>query len=149
MLGFRDWPFRRKLLAPIVLLALMLIIMAWLGMRASAQMGALANDVSGRLLPSVNLVLEADRDLYQALVAERAVLAGLGDANSHRSDYAENLTQARERVQKAAVLHPEQREIQTELRNFEQAFARWKQLADGLIAGGPAYEGRSPLLSSS
>ena len=135
MLGFRDWPFRRKLLAPIVLLALMLIIMAWLGMRASAQMGTLANDVSGRLLPSVNLVLEADRDLYQALVAEREVLAGVGNVNESRTSFTENASQARERVQKAAALHPEQREIQTELRNFEQAFTRWKQLADGLIAG--------------
>ena len=135
MFGFRDWPFRRKLLVPIVLLALMLIIMAWLGMRASAQMGELARDVSGRLLPSVNLVLEADRDLYQALVAERAVLAGIGDGNRHRGDYSENLAQARERVQKAAALHPDQPVIQTEFRNFEQAFARWKQRADGLLAG--------------
>jgi methyl-accepting chemotaxis protein len=135
MLGFRNWPFRRKLLVPIVVLAAMLVIMAWLGMNATGQLGNLANDVSGRLLPSVNLVLEADRDLYQALVAERALAAGIGDANKQRTDHSENMTQAQERVQKAAALHPDDAGVQSELRQFEQAFASWKQGSIALISG--------------
>ncbi len=136
MFGFRDWPFRRKLLLPIVLLAVMLIAVVTVTMSATARIGELALDVSGRLLPSVNLVLEADRDLYQALVAERALLAGVGSADKQRTDHRDNLGQARERVQKAAALHPDNREIQTELRNFEQAFADWQQSSTALLAGG-------------
>ncbi len=135
MFGFRDWPFRRKLLVPIVILALMLAIMMWVGMGATSRVGGLANDISSRLLPSVNLVLEADRDLYQALVAERAIAAGVGDAGKERTEHSENLSQAMERVRKAAALHPDDSGIQRELDLFQQAFSRWQQSSGALMSG--------------
>ena len=45
---------------------------------------------------------------------EGAGAAGMGDAGKQRTDHSENLVQARERVQKAAALHPDHREIQNQ-----------------------------------
>ncbi|QGX39714.1 methyl-accepting chemotaxis protein [Permianibacter aggregans] len=114
----------------------MLIVLACgVGMRSSGRLGELANDVSGQLLPSVNPVLEADRDLYQALTAELGMVTSSGERAALEKAHLENLQQAAERIEKAADLHPDHREIQAEHKNFTRAFQQWKATSLAIING--------------
>ena len=86
-------------------------------------------------LPITNLVVSADRDLQQALVAERSVV--FSDAKSDQfqqlvKDYEENVAQAKERWDKAAAMF-----TSAEAKNINQKFqadwAAWQKLSSRVI----------------
>ena len=127
MQWFRDLGFRLKLALPIIALALVLVGMALTGIIMSERLASSARELGELTLPSVNLVLEADRDMYQALVAERNVFlmsdaAALAD---ERASHVENIGQVRERIGKYGQLHPAP-EIQAKLKQFDQVFGEWQ-----------------------
>src|SRR5690606_19596023 len=65
---------RWKITLPISFLALLLILMGWLGMRGIDQVAASSGNLATRYLPAIGLLLNADRDLNQAYIAERSLL---------------------------------------------------------------------------
>ena len=71
---FADLGFRWKVALPIILLALLLVLMGGLGINGINQVADSSNKLAGRYLPAISLLLNADRDLYQAFVAERSLL---------------------------------------------------------------------------
>src|SRR3546814_3576928 len=73
---FADLGFRWKITLPIAFLALLLVLMGWSGMRGIDQVTASSTQLTKRYLPAISLLLNADRDLYQAFVAERSLLDG-------------------------------------------------------------------------
>src|SRR5690606_29677079 len=68
---FADLKFRWKLALPILLLAILLMLMAVLAIRGIDQLVEASTQLTKRSLPAVSLLLNADRDLYQAFIAER------------------------------------------------------------------------------
>ncbi|WP_386082624.1 methyl-accepting chemotaxis protein [Vreelandella sp. F11] len=99
----------------------------------------LVNMVKSRLdtfinnyIPATSTVLNADRDLYQARVAEIEYL--LSDPNSERAsaliaDFEENAQQAYDRMSQYAELMQNYPELTTQLANFETLYNDWKQEA--------------------
>ncbi|MBS3666548.1 methyl-accepting chemotaxis protein [Vreelandella boliviensis] len=99
----------------------------------------LVNMVKSRLdtfinnyIPATSTVLNADRDLYQARVAEIEYL--LSDPNSERAsaliaDFEENAQQAYDRMSQYAELMQDYPELTTQLANFETLYNDWKQEA--------------------
>ncbi|MDQ7735054.1 methyl-accepting chemotaxis protein [Halomonas sp. SpR1] len=99
----------------------------------------LVNMVKSRLdtfinnyIPATSTVLNADRDLYQARVAEIEYL--LSDPNSERAsvlitDFEENAQQAYDRMGQYAELMQNYPELTTQLANFETLYNDWKQEA--------------------
>ena len=102
--AFTDLGFRWKIALPILLLAALLVAMGVLGMRGITQVADSSTTLTNRFLPGISLLLNADRDLYQAFIAERSMLDE--DSGSHleelRAAHTENLQQAYDRVHKFA-----------------------------------------------
>ena len=74
MSWFYNLAFRWKLTLPIALLAALLLSVALIGMQQVKRLGGNVDQLAGEYLPGLNYLLQADRDLYQALVAERSMI---------------------------------------------------------------------------
>jgi len=124
---FADLGFRWKIAVPILLLAALLVAMGTLGMRGITQVAESSTTLTNRHLPAISLLLNADRDLYQAFVAERSLLDE--DSGSHAADlraaHAENLQQAYDRVHKFADLKPGSEALAL-VAEFDRGYERWK-----------------------
>ena len=127
---FADLGFRWKLTLPICLMALLLVLMGVFGMHGVERVVGATGQLSQRHLPAISLLLNADRDLYQAFVAERSLLdsdAG-GHVQSLRNSHAENLKQAYDRVQKYAAMQPGA-EAMALVEQFNRGFAQWTDVS--------------------
>lgn len=124
---FTDLGFRWKIALPILLLAVLLVSMGVLGMRGITQVADSSTKLTKRFLPGVSLLLNADRDLYQAFIAERSLLdEGVAErADALTAAHAENLQQAYDRVHKFAQMQPSHEALQL-IAQFDAGFARWK-----------------------
>jgi methyl-accepting chemotaxis protein len=125
--AFADLGFRWKIALPIMLLAALLVAMGALGMRGITQVAESSTTLTNRHLPAISLLLNADRDLYQAFVAERSLLDedSAAHAEKLRAYHAENLQQAYDRVHKFAATQPG-REALALVAEFDRGFERWK-----------------------
>ena len=125
--AFADLGFRWKIALPILLLAALLVAMGTLGVRGITQVAESSTTLTNRHLPAISLLLNADRDLYQAFVAERSLLDE--DSGTHsaqlRASHKENLQQAYDRVHKFADMQPGSEALAL-VAEFDRGFERWK-----------------------
>ncbi len=121
---FRDLSFRWKLTLPILILAALFVVLGLSAFWAVSKVESRLVRVSTDLLPRSSLVLEADRDMYQALAAERAIIEGVNSSGLD-AELTENMQQASDRIARyaAATKTPEGRALADE---FARAFAVWK-----------------------
>lgn len=124
---FADLGFRWKIAIPILLLAILMVLMGALGMQGISQVADSSTRLTHRHLPAISLLLNADRDLYQAFIAERSLLdeSAIGYADELRSSHAENLQQVYERVHKYAGMQTSD-EAAALVARFDEGFLRWK-----------------------
>ncbi|MDA6066715.1 methyl-accepting chemotaxis protein [Idiomarina abyssalis] len=100
---FNNLTVRYKLLLPIVLLALVLIAITAVSMTNFKSVAGSVDKISAEHLPGLNFLLQADRDLHQAQVAERALLSvepGSSQQQKLIDTHNENIEQAQQRVDK-------------------------------------------------
>ncbi|HBX56574.1 MAG TPA: methyl-accepting chemotaxis protein, partial [Pseudomonas sp.] len=131
---FADLGFRWKIALPILLLAMLLVTMGVLGMRGISQVADSSTTLTNRYLPGISLLLNADRDLYQAFVAERSTLdenAGV-HLDGLKASHAENLQQAYDRVHKFAAMQPGAEALQL-VSQFDRGFERWKATSQQVL----------------
>ncbi|MAD26858.1 MAG: chemotaxis protein [Pseudomonadales bacterium] len=121
---FRDLSFRWKLTLPILILAALFVVLGLSAFWAVSKVESRLVRVSTDLLPRSSVVLEADRDMYQALAAERAIIEGVVSSGLD-AEHTENMQQASDRIARyaAATKTPEGRALADE---FARAFAVWK-----------------------
>lgn len=131
---FADLGFRWKMALPILLLAALLVAMGFLGMRGIDQVADSSTRLTNRFLPGISLLLNADRDLYQAFVAERSMLGEGASAHAGTLEavHAENLQQAYDRVHKFAAMQPGAEAMQL-VAQFDSGFARWKATSQQVL----------------
>jgi methyl-accepting chemotaxis protein len=124
-----------KIALPILLLAGLLVLIGSLGVQGIGQVADSSTRLTNRYLPAISLLLNADRDLYQAFVAERSLLdEAAGEfAQSLRDSHAENLQQAYERVHKYADMQPGA-EAKALVAKFDAGFAQWKSTSGKVLA---------------
>lgn len=86
-------------------------------------------ELGDRFLPAVSLILNADRDLYQARLAQLEYLTSgdPGIRQSARVGYEENNQQAYERMQKFQALLAHYPSIAARLSSYPQFYAEWTQ----------------------
>ena len=125
--AFADLGFRWKIALPILLLAALLVAMGTLVVRGITQVAESSTTLTNRHLPAISLLLNADRDLYQAFVAERSLLDEDSGAYAAqlRASHAENLQQAYDRVHKFAAMQPGSEALAL-VAEFDRGFERWK-----------------------
>ncbi|HUE93862.1 MAG TPA: methyl-accepting chemotaxis protein [Pseudomonas sp.] len=131
---FADLGFRWKMALPILLLAALLVTMGFLGMRGIDQVADSSTRLTNRFLPGISLLLNADRDLYQAFVAERSMLGegASAHASALEAAHAENLQQAYDRVHKFAAMQPGTEAMQL-VAQFDSGFTRWKATSQQVL----------------
>jgi methyl-accepting chemotaxis protein len=95
-----------------------------------------------RLLPGLSLLLEADRDLHQMIMAERTLLSaepGSEAAGTELNAWRENLQQADERMAKAGALVADSAEKRAVLERYRLRRDEWlvqgQQIYDALARG--------------
>lgn len=117
----------------LVLLTLFILIIGTLNYIALDRLQSNTDTFAAVLMPAQGAVLNADRDLYQALSAQQQFLLvqGKGDkAASYKQDFSENAQQAWDRMQKFLTNMAPYPEVTGQLHNFPTLFNAWKQ--DGL-----------------
>lgn len=132
--AFADLGFRWKIALPILLLAILLVTMGFLGMRGITQVADSSTKLTNRFLPGISLLLNADRDLYQAFVAERSLLdEAVGERVAALTDaHTENVQQAYDRVHKFAAMQPGSEAMQL-VSQFDAGFERWKATSQQVL----------------
>ncbi|WP_426416110.1 methyl-accepting chemotaxis protein [Aestuariirhabdus sp. LZHN29] len=127
--------FRMKLAIPVALLAILLAVIALMGIRNIGKVDEASDNLAERLLPKINLLLQADRDLYQAQVAERSVI--FVDVKSPeykvlQTQHSENLQQVAERMAKFEALetHPDDKAT---VQGFNERFTAWRATTDNIL----------------
>lgn len=121
----------------LVLLTLFIIVIGWLNYLALAKLQGNTDLYAETLMPAQGVVLNADRDLYQALIAQQEFLLvqGKGDkAAGFRKDFDENVQQAKERMEKFIQHMTDYPEITTQLKPFSGLFADWLSGAQQVFA---------------
>lgn len=86
------------------------------------------NTVATHYSPAISAVLNADRDLYQARVAELDALLNVNDSEklaSSLDSYLENAQQAYDRMQTVLELLVDDKDLATKINGFESAFDAW------------------------
>lgn len=90
-----------------------------------------------KILPSVEFLLEGDRDLHQLLVAERSMALVSPDSTAFKSfltSYQDNFEQAKTRFDKYAALAETQEEANF-IKEYRTAMAQWQAISQGVVAG--------------
>lgn len=132
---FNNLNFRFKLLLPIGLLALVLIAIASVSMINFKSVAGSVDEIASEHLPGLNYLLQADRDLHQALVAERTLLSveqGSERQQKLVATYNENIEQAQQRVDR--FLNLTSSDVEREMvADYKQKAAIWTATAQQVI----------------
>ncbi|WP_417360810.1 methyl-accepting chemotaxis protein [Gallaecimonas pentaromativorans] len=113
----------------LTILTLVLITLAHYGTRALQRQN---DDTTNILLPAMDAVLQADRDFYQALVAQQQALVLKSDGKPYSAavkDRNDNIEQSLSRSQKAADLTPLP-EVDELIASYHQEVKVWQRHAD-------------------
>ncbi|MHC1790886.1 HAMP domain-containing methyl-accepting chemotaxis protein [Solidesulfovibrio sp.] len=117
-----------KLTASYAILIIALAVVGYTGYHAAKVISSNLEVLFVRFLPSVDALIEADRDLHQLLVAERTML--FADVSSEgfkklQSAYDVNLKQAKDRfgVFTSLMTTPEEKQLAGQ---FDQAMRQWE-----------------------
>ncbi|MGY5451998.1 methyl-accepting chemotaxis protein [Agarivorans sp. MS3-6] len=107
--------------------AILLIVVSLIGFNVSQNTQKNLVTVEESILPALTAVLQADRDLYQARIAElNAVEAPLSVLTNLMKSYQDNAEQALQRMQQFEALLSEYPESTRGLESFNQKFSQWK-----------------------
>lgn len=87
-------------------------------------------EFSGKFNPAISAILNADRDLYQARVAELRALALANSSLPYQDQldsYQENAQQALDRMHSFMDLMSDYLTVTAKLQGFEQSYREWKE----------------------
>ena len=131
MTALKKLGLRTKIALPFAITALALVIVGVFSVLTARNLVSDTDDIAATYLPSISQILNGDRDLYQALVAQMSVVdQSFNNENTSGAleDFNENTEQARQRF-----LESSQRLAGTGISDvsdgFEGAFDRWEQSA--------------------
>ncbi len=133
MSWYNSLGFRWKLTIPLVFLVVLVLVIGVSSISYSKQLGGYANTIAKTNLQEIQLMIQADRDLYQALVAERSLIYSTdGDIAALVKEHGENALQARDRVIKS--LEISDTATSGEKEEYLNLFNQWKALSDQVVA---------------
>lgn len=123
--------FRTRVALPFALTAIALVLTGLLNGYTSRHLVSESLVITDDYLPAVSAILNGDRDLYQALVAQNAYIDAQfqqQDATDQLDSFDENLNQARDRFLASVKLLPAG-EVASAEQRFQQDFNRWEASA--------------------
>ena len=132
----RIQSIRVKTTFPIALVAVVFILALVLFSRLINNSETALSEQTDRYLQAIALVINADRDLYQAKVAELNLLNAEGETNSEKSDHAENIQQVKDRFTRYSQLMSVHPQMLAAFSGFNAALSQWQQSSNALVAKG-------------
>ena len=132
-MGWKNMSITWKLAIPVGVVAVLIVILTSIQLSSMRIVTKDFVSIYENYSPALKMVLNADRDLYQARLAERSIALGLKDADLNAS-YQENIKQVKERLNRVKTLNIDEA-IKTDVSDALNAFQRWQQGADNLIQG--------------
>ncbi|MBR9827920.1 MAG: methyl-accepting chemotaxis protein [Oceanospirillales bacterium] len=123
--------FRTRIALPFIITAIALIFVGLFSVNTSRNLISDTDNIATLYLPAISKVINGDRDLYQALVAQMAYVdASLrGEAsNELLTDFNDNVEQARTRFNQA-VSGLDGVGIRSAAQGFDSAFEQWEKTA--------------------
>lgn len=142
MASFKDLSFKAKFVTPILLIAVLFLASSLVGYFVSKSLSGNALRIAEGFLPEINYLLQADRDLYQAQIAERTIMflpTGDKHIGAYKEQYLENIEQAKTRVGKffASAQNPEwARHAQEFDNNYNEWVGQTKKVVEAKAKGG-------------
>jgi methyl-accepting chemotaxis protein len=129
---YQGLSLRWKLMFPLLLLVALVLYMGLYAISTSKILGGNATTIAKVNLPEIQLLIQADRDLYQSMVAERALLQL--DSSAHQNlftEQSENAKQAQDRVYQS--LDISNTSTPAEREEFTRRYNAWKVQASEVI----------------
>jgi methyl-accepting chemotaxis protein len=128
-------PIRVKLLVPLALITLMLIAISVIGVTRLDLLNDKVDEMSSRYMDAQSALLAADRDLQQALVAERSILsveAGSDFFTTFEAAHRQNLDQAFAGVARYAELMSDETAAAANA-EFQRLAKVWEETSLGVV----------------
>ncbi len=137
MKWFLEMNISTKLVSCFSIMILLMIIIGLTGYRSTKEIDTNLNEIFNVRLPSVDYLLQADRDLQQMLVSERSMIFANSRSDVFKEfllDYEENLRQSEKRwaKYKALALTDEEKAI---IPKYEKARAEWIEFSRKVVDG--------------
>ncbi|MAK92011.1 MAG: chemotaxis protein [Oleibacter sp.] len=129
---------RIKMMAPIVVLAVILIGLFIFSYVVSKMQSDALNIQSERYFEAISEVLNADRDIYQARLAQQMLYSGQGSEEANREDFQSNAEQVRDRFNNYRRYLESEPELLTEFNNFDGLYQEWLDASEKLLASSKA-----------
>ena len=132
MMWFNLMSIRLKAAFGLVLLTLFILIIGGINYLALDRLQGNTQQFAGTLMPGLGVVINGDRDLYQALSAQQEYLLvqGKGEkAAAFKQDFNENAQQAKERMEKFIGMMAAYPEVTRQLDAFPTLFQQWQTQA--------------------
>ena len=129
---YQNMGFRWKLTLPLVILLLLVVGLGFLAITMTQKLSRDAARIAKVNLPEIQLMIQADRDLYQALTAERALI----QLNRHDAallkEQADNAQQTHDRVLESLKIS--NTASASERDEFLRRYQAWRKLADQVLS---------------
>ncbi|MCG8535000.1 MAG: methyl-accepting chemotaxis protein [Pseudomonadales bacterium] len=122
--------FKAKFTVTIIAIAGLFLLSSIVALMVNQTLSTDAQKIADDYLPEINYLLQADRDLYQAQIAERSILflpTGNPQINAFKDQYLENVEQAKNRVQKFFDSAQDE-SLNSYNQNFTKNYEQWLQL---------------------
>ena len=132
----KRFGLRSKIALPFAITSIALVFIGLFSVNTTRHLVSGTDDIAETYLTSVSRILNGDRDLYQALVAQMSYVdAKINNEDGSRflSDFDENAGQARERFEKT-VEQLSGTGVSNVARGFDAAFEKWQQSAREVIS---------------
>lgn len=134
---YKNLKIGNKIFIAFLLMIVFLVAVGFLGINSTKEIQESVNETLEVRLPSLDFLVQADRDLQQLLVAERSMIFENTQSETFKTlvaDYEENLKQSRERWERYKAL-AETEEEKAIIPMYEKARTEWeafsKQIVDG------------------
>lgn len=127
------YSIRFKYTALFVAIALVMIFTAFMSYRLVSSLINTSDRFANQYNPAISVVINADRDLYQARVAELTALKPDQNINDAIAAYEENAQQAYDRMMAYLELMRDYPSIADQLSGFESAYREWRTMSNQSI----------------
>jgi methyl-accepting chemotaxis protein len=125
---------RTKYTAAFLAVALVMAISGIYSSSLISTLSASSSEFSQKFNPAISAVINADRDLYQARVAELAILIDQGSLKDNRESYEENAQQAFDRMYVYLDLLSAYPDIIEQFKGFDAAYNQWKSASSQVFS---------------
>ncbi len=139
LMSLKNLTIRFKFAIPLVFISFLFVVMGISAISVSLKLTEDSNDIANVYLEGINLTLNADRDLYQALTASQNYLMAternLPDEDKAKflSSFEENVQQAFDRMKKTLELTKDSPELLALVSTFDADFNAWHDSAKEAI----------------